>query len=53
MPVMRRSNQHEVRACPADFSASHHQLKMRRLGMFAANIETMPHRHGETRFVTG
>jgi hypothetical protein len=39
------TDEHEMSRRPANFGARHHQLEVRRLGMLAAHIQTVPHRH--------
>jgi hypothetical protein len=48
---MWRIEQHEMRACAADFSASHHQPEMRGLDVLAARFQTMRHRRPEAGLV--
>jgi hypothetical protein len=43
--VVRRLDQHEVGAGPADFGAGHHQAKMRGLDVLALGLEAVAHGH--------
>jgi hypothetical protein len=53
MLVMRRVNQHEMRGCPADLGARHHQAEMGRLNMLPTSFKTVVHGGGETCPVAG
>jgi hypothetical protein len=45
MLVVRRTDQHEMSRCPADFAAGHHESEVIWLRMFATRFQTMAHRH--------
>jgi hypothetical protein len=49
--MVRRIHQHELRRCPADFGAGHHQRKVIFLGVFASQFEAIVHRSRRTYLI--
>jgi hypothetical protein len=50
--VKFRAEKHEMRGCPTNLGASHHQGEVLGFGMLTADLQTMPHRRRKARLIT-
>lgn len=53
MGVMGRTDQHEMRRCPADLRTRHHQCEVLLPGVGAAHFEAMAHGHRQAGRIAG
>lgn len=51
MPVVFRTDEHEMRAGPTNFSANHHNPEVARFDLLAADFEAVVHGCTKTRLV--
>jgi hypothetical protein len=50
--VKFRAEKHEMRGCPTNLGASHHQGEVLWFGMLTADLQTMAHRRRQARLIT-